>query len=427
MTARAVRVGVLLGGNLVEEKLFADASPVTIGQSLRCRLSVPIDGMPHEHVLFVRDQGQLLLHVPARMTGRIAQGGAIKTELAGTITVERGARGKLELGDATILFQEVAVPARAPRPQLPASVRGTFADRIDRRLAMIVGGSLLVHIAIGTWAWATDVEKESIFESKPIAEYHQDTYQIDVPDETPTPQEPGVAAPANPVKQTPAPIVKSPTRITTTHSGEPKMSTDDAMRFAQVLTGNDEAPGGRTGMSGKTPGAELDKQITDIRDNNRKIGNDDGGFRQGPREHLGTGQNPIVDGDDPQLTQEQHRDEDVKGRIDLRPLPPPEPRKRGLTPDQIVEKIKRDYLGGLMRCYRKGLVGDQSLAGKVAVTFTVAGNGKVTDQTAKGVSEGVDACIASQMGTWRFPQPLDEDGAPDEMDFGMSLVLVPGQ
>src|SRR5688572_29524355 len=167
MTARALRVGVVLGGNLVEERLFADAHPITVGQSLRCRLSVPADGVPHEHAMFVRDQGRLLLRLTAGMNGRLAQSGTTKSDLregAGhdgiwTIPLERGARGKLTVGDATILFQEVAAPTKTPRPQLPASVRGTFADRIDRRLAVIVGASLLVHIGIGAWAWMTEVEE----------------------------------------------------------------------------------------------------------------------------------------------------------------------------------------------------------------------------------------------------------------------------
>jgi hypothetical protein len=427
MTARALRIGVLLGGNLVEEKLFADASPITLGQSLRCRLSLPIDGLPYEHVLFVRDQGQLLLRVPDRMTGRIAHGETIQTELAGTVRVERGARGKLELGEATLLFQEVAVPAKAPRPQLPASVRGTFADRIDRRLAVIIGGSILAHVAIAAWAWATEIERPALFESKQLTEYHPDTYPIDIPDEAPAPtSEVGTATPANPIKQTPAPIVTR-TRITT-GAPEPKMSTDDAQRFAQILTGNDETPGGRTSMSGKSPGAELDKQINDIRDNGRTIGGERGGFREGPRENLGNGHGPIVDGNNPQLTQEQHREEKT-GRVDLHPLPPTEPPATGIrtpTPEQIIGKIKRDYMAGLNRCYAKGLAGDSSLSGKVKVSFTIAESGKTTDAGAHGVSSDVDACIASQVSTWRFPQPKDKDGDAVELDFSLSVVLVPG-
>src|SRR5213075_434462 len=161
----------LLRDNLVEERLFADAGPITFGQSLRCRLSVPVDGVPYEHALFVRDQGRLVLRLGPKMTGRLATGDA-KSELAeGDHAIGRGARGRLTIGDATVLFQEVAAPVRSPRPQLPASVRGTFADRVDRRLALIVGGSLVVHLVIGGWAWMTESETQPLLRSSPVAHY----------------------------------------------------------------------------------------------------------------------------------------------------------------------------------------------------------------------------------------------------------------
>lgn len=440
MTARALRVGVLLGENLVEEKLFSDALPITIGQSLRCRLSVPVEGMPMEHVLFARDQGRLLLRLTTKIDGRLAQGDTIKTELregAGdngvwTIPLERGARGKLKIGDATILFQEVAMPARTPRPQLPASVRGTFADRIDRRLAVIVGSSLIVHLAIGLWAWVGDVEANTTQTAQVAAQYRHETYDISIPDEPPA--EPGAANPStNPTSPTTpiAPTTPAAPRTPSTHTpSAPHMTTtDEAERFAQILTGNAESNDGPGGMSNRTPGSDLGQQVDDIRTNGRTItvGNENGGFRQNGRDGIGDGRNRIVDGDPKGLNQTAHHDEEHRGRIDLRPQPPGPPPPPGTTPtpDQVVAKIKKDYMAGLMRCYQIGLRDDGSLAGKVAVTFTIAENGKLSDRSANGVSPGVDSCISSQMASWRFPAPKDNNGESTEMDFGMSLALVP--
>ena len=422
MTARALRIGIVLGGNLVEERTFADPGPITIGQSLRCRLSVPADGVPLEHALFVRDQGQLLLVTTDKMTGRIAQGGEVLTDLARTVTIARGARGKLQIGDATVLFQEVAMPIKAPRPQLPASVRGTFADRIDRRLAVIIGGSLLVHMAIGAWAWATDVENSNPLESKQLAQYRQDTYVIDMPDVAEPTQEPGAATPVSPV-QTPTPIVR-PSRIATPQTHEPSMTNSDAERFAQMLTSDTEGPGGRNEIGKRLPGAELGTQIADIRDNGRTIGNDDGGFRNRPREGIGDGPN-LTTNVPGHLEQQRPREEAIPGgRIDLRPIP--KKPGDGPGPDAIIAKIQSAYMPGLMRCYQQGLRGDSTLRGKVAVTFTVLESGKIGDPTAKGVASDVDACIGTQMASWRFPIQKDNDGDPTELDIALSLALVPG-
>ncbi|MBA3451658.1 MAG: hypothetical protein H0T42_01020, partial [Deltaproteobacteria bacterium] len=43
---RSLRIAVLLNGHIVEERVISGMTPVTIGQSLRCRLSVPVDGVP---------------------------------------------------------------------------------------------------------------------------------------------------------------------------------------------------------------------------------------------------------------------------------------------------------------------------------------------------------------------------------------------
>src|SRR6266850_4280972 len=112
-SSRCLRIGVVLGDRLVEERICDGATPVTLGQSIKCTLSVPVDGVPRDHVLFAADQGRSVLRLLAGMDCRLApKGGAIDV-IAGPAerVLERGARGKLRIGEATILFQEVARPA----------------------------------------------------------------------------------------------------------------------------------------------------------------------------------------------------------------------------------------------------------------------------------------------------------------------------
>src|SRR5262247_3895275 len=92
---RALRVGVVLADQLVEERIFPAGSAITFGQSLRCALSVPVEGVPREHVLFSYEDGHFALHAPGAMHVRTGEG-------------QR--RGKLTIGDATILFQEIVSP-----------------------------------------------------------------------------------------------------------------------------------------------------------------------------------------------------------------------------------------------------------------------------------------------------------------------------
>ncbi|MEO7096075.1 MAG: hypothetical protein ABI175_22630, partial [Polyangiales bacterium] len=237
--------------------MFRGGTPVTFGQSLKCGLSIPGDGIPHEHTLFVHDQGRVLLRVTKQMTGKLAQAGEIQTELkqgepvdgVWSVPLAKGARGKLVLGDATILFQEIAAPPLVPRPVLPASIRGSLGDRIDRRLAVIIGASVLLHLGLAVYAWVDDIETGSMLET-PIAQtYRHEVIDVTLPDETPpttTPDPgPGTATPVV-ATQTPKPIVKRPAVTTSTTKGEPVMSEDDAQRFASILTG---AEIGKTGAN----------------------------------------------------------------------------------------------------------------------------------------------------------------------------------
>ena len=167
---RILRIGVLLGGKIVEERLIRERTPVSIGQSMKNTFSVPIEGMPLEFTLFALDQNKYSLRFLNKMDGRLSDGGNVHTldALKGrgaqnhgdywSVPLSETSRGKLSFGDLTILFQFVTEPPRQPKPMLPASVRGTFADRFDPRLSVILGASIIIHFAIVIVALAMDVD-----------------------------------------------------------------------------------------------------------------------------------------------------------------------------------------------------------------------------------------------------------------------------
>ena len=397
---KSLRVGVVLAGQLVEECTFDGAAPVTFGQSLRCMLSIPVEGVPREHVLFTREAGRFVLHETKAMSVKRA-----------------GTRGKLTIGDATILFQEIATPPATPRPQLPAAIRGTFADRIDRRLALFVGGSLAVHIAIAAWAWTTDIETTPLGYAH-VATTYQDEIVVTVPDEVPAPpttNEPGVATPVAP-RQTAKPIVR-PTNIQRPASG------DDAQRLATILTGDAPDENGTGSMGPRQPGADLHKQIDDARNRKVTIGDGTQTSRTDDRTNVDLDRDQIVDNQN--ITRTDRPDErPATGRISIGPVKPDD--STTLTPAVVLDRINTVYMAGLQRCYRvHGLNFDSKLSGRVAISFTVDERGQIIDPDASGVSSGVDGCIQKQMGGWRFPIPKDKDGDPTEASFAVSLALQP--
>jgi len=427
---RALRVGVLLRDKLVEDKLVRGPTAVTIGQSLRCMLSVPAEGMPNDHVLFAVDQGQVLLRLTDQMSGRLAQDGTIRSELRGTpdgvvtIPLARGARGRVQIGEATVLFQEVAAPPLPPRPRLPAAVRGSLADRIDPRLALIVACSLLAHFGIAIWAWATDPEHD-VAAASALTDYlpaQYDTYNITAPDLEPSPlppsTEPGVAPPVAPT-QTARPIVPRGR-----HDAMP--TPEDPDLWARMMTNNTPGPNGQGELSSRQPGATLDKQIEELRRRNGDVtvGGSPKGFRDTDPHHLGNGPDgPHIA--DPQLTKLTPAHDETPVRIVLVPSGPKQPPHEvgTLTADMVVDRIKTSYMVGLQRCYRLDLVHDQTLSGKIAISFTVDEKGHTIDSAASGLTSTIDACVSGIMAGWRFPVPKDKDGDPMELPFKVVLSL----
>ncbi len=437
MTGRALRVGLLLGGNLVEERVFAASGSITFGQSLRCTLSLPSDGLPREHVLFATDQGQLRLRVTEQFRGRIAAGDQIQTDLqqgaadAGvwTIPIARGTRGKLHIGDATILFQEIAAAPVSPRPVLPASIRGTLGDRIDRRLAVIIGASVVAHLGLAAYAWINDVDTGSMLETPVAQHYRQEVMEVTLPDEPTTPMPPtpdtgpGAATPVSPA-QTARPIVKRPQVATQTPARTPGMLEDDAQRFASILTGTEVGRTGANDLTARQPGADLQKQLDAVGDRRVVVGNETGGFRKQPREGIGTTDGPNIDNPTQVANEPKGGEREPTGRIQIKPLPP-EGEGTTLTVQAVLDKIKGVYMSGLQRCYKKGLLDDSKLSGKVSMSFTVSERGALEDASARGVSSEVDACISSFMSGWRFAIPRDKDGDATDASFKLALALQP--
>jgi|GEM_PF-1017432 len=111
---------------------------------------------------------------------------------------------------------------------------------------------------------------------------------------------------------------------------------------------------------------------------------------------------------------------DPNGR-DLGPVDfdnkPPEPRIvespariSGELDENTVRQYIRRYLSGIKWCYQDRLQSNRKLGGKVTLAFTILPNGSVHEPRAANSSLGdpaLDACIATKMARWRFPQPKD--------------------
>jgi hypothetical protein len=439
---RILRIGILLGGKIVEERLIRERTPVTIGQSMRNTFSVPVEGLPLEFTLFALDDGRYSLRFLPKMDGRLSdRGGQVHTldALRAQAAVHHGsyheialtesARGKLSLGDLTILFQFVTEPPRQPKPMLPASVRGTLADRFDPQLSVILGASIVLHFAIAIWALVADVETDSgIAERAYNLVFKQDTYAIDLTQ--PKPAEPGPGS-AEKKPDKPPERAKAPERggDTGRKPTDPiALQEQEAARFADLLTG--EGPNGTTegDMSRRRPGADLGKQLNEISEGNQsvRIGGGTGRTSRGDGEvRVGTGHGPAINGPSgPESAGGGKTAEKApSGRISVSEKAALD--ASSLSPEAVLAKIQSAYMAGLKRCYREYLKKDASARGKVSLSLTINETGRTVKGAAHGFASEVDECIGGLMAGWRFPIPKDKDGEATDASFEIALQLVP--
>lgn len=79
----------------------------------------------------------------------------------------------------------------------------------------------------------------------------------------------------------------------------------------------------------------------------------------------------------------------------------------GLDREIIAQYIKTQ-LGQILYCYERQLSANPELYGKVAVKFTISGNGQVETQSINDTtlkSAPVEGCILSKVARWKFPEP----------------------
>jgi len=443
---RILRIGILLGGKIVEERLIRERTSVSIGQSMKNTFSIPVEGLPLELMLFSLEQnGKYSLRFLNKMDGRLSAGDQVNTleALKAKGAVNHGdywstplsdsARGKISLGDLTILFQFVTEPPRQPKPMLPASVRGTFADRFDARLSVILGASIIVHFAVVIIALTMDVPiDDGITERAYNLTFSQEEYKVEIEQpKVEVPQQGSDAGSAAKEEKKTVPVVQKPKEP----DGGGRDSKEDvqlkteenARAMADLLTGDGPNGTSEGDMSKRRPGADLGTQIADAREGGKQVGIG-GGTNNGPRgggdPRVGTGKGTGISGPGGTETAGGAKEEKAPtGRITVSEKSSDD--DTTLSPDAVLGKIMSTYMTRIKRCYTDHLKKDASARGKVALSFTVNASGRVVTPNAKGFAPEVDSCIEALMGAWTFPKPTDKDGDATDASFSITLQLVP--
>lgn len=135
-THKVLRIGIIQGGKIVEERLIRSGDVVTVGESTKNTFVLPPSFLPMQHKLFVAKGPQYSLVFTDKMQGKVSINNTVQplSKLQGTVAKKRGDgywlslshknRGKVQVGDVTILFQFVQAP---PEPKRVAVTFSPFS------------------------------------------------------------------------------------------------------------------------------------------------------------------------------------------------------------------------------------------------------------------------------------------------------------
>src|SRR5262249_37471226 len=107
--AKALRVALVQRGRVIDERLLKDGA-VTIGEAEDCTFVVP--GFARAHRLIVTEGGKFVLFAPPGAQGKVALANGVR-DLAPRMVLDADARGRVAIGQSTILFHVIDAPIPA--------------------------------------------------------------------------------------------------------------------------------------------------------------------------------------------------------------------------------------------------------------------------------------------------------------------------
>ncbi|QQR89239.1 MAG: hypothetical protein IPJ88_13640 [Myxococcales bacterium] len=166
---KVLRIGVIQGGKIIEERVLRKRETVSVGSSERATFVLQSPSLPPKFDLFQLVGNDYILNFTADMRGRVGLPAGVKelAELRSTgaarsagdywqVKLTDSSRGKVVIGDTTLLFQFVSPPPVQPRPQLPAAARGGMVKGIDWVFTAFVLFSFMSHFGFVVYLESAD-------------------------------------------------------------------------------------------------------------------------------------------------------------------------------------------------------------------------------------------------------------------------------
>lgn len=434
---KILRIGVIQGGKVIEERLIRKRTTVTFGSDNKNTFIFAGGEFPKTWPLFEIKGSQYQLVFSDDMDGRVsvddanvdfsslkAQNLAQKQGDKFRLNLNDGSRGRVQFsGDLTILFHFVEPPPVAAKPELPGSVRGGWVKSIEPVFTTVLTASFLLH-AIMTIV-VVNVEpppppsREEIIRA--IAKVTPQ--KIETPEPEPTQAEqPGKDEPKDEAPKDEAPA-EEPT------DAPPKTKKDAAAAAAaaearRAKVREEIAGKGLLAMIGAS-GSGADSAVANVFGSGSAIGGDLQSSLEGTagvgiagggdvtRRGEGGGNSAADVGDlsaggGGEVGTGQKKKAAIQARVSADAIADVD----GSIDKKGVQRALRARGKAFQLCYETALKRNSKIKGKLVVEFTIGDRGRVVE--ALVVTDGLGSpevarCVLDTLKRVRFPPPEDGD------------------
>jgi outer membrane biosynthesis protein TonB len=419
---KVLRVGVIQGGKIVEERVLPSTGAVTIGSSAKATIAVVGSSLPESTLVFGREGDRWTLWFEEGVEGRIqgpqgsvefgalvAQGLATRQGKAFSVEVKEDQRGKLVLAEVTLLWQFVEPVPDAPKAVLPRGARGNHFTSLDRLFGVVLALSFAAHTGAYVALANTDIPAEVTLEEIP------DRYaKVLIPERMPKP-------PEKVEEKKPEPVVEKKAEKKEEAEKKPESSEQVAAKKAARAAAVAKAvqskgllkvlgalgPGTGSGAVADvfgTGGGIGDVATALSGAGGVAVANDPGagGGRKGGGQGEAASIGDLATSGGGKVGYGAKTEVRVSGSVAAEEA---EIDSADIDQGKLAAFVKA-RMGLVKACYENGLKRNPNLKGKISVRFTILETGGLSEigaaQNTLGSPE-VAACIVNTMRSWRLP------------------------
>ena len=435
--AKVLRIGVVQGGKVVHERLIKPGQNVTIGESPKNTFVFAAAGLPKRFTIFQAKGSSYVLNFTEQMNGKVQlpsgivgldevrqRGDAARRGAQYALALTPKNRGKVVVGDVTVLFQFVAAPPESARKLARQDFRPKLLEEDDPIFLGFLALWSAVAAVLMIYVYNTEpVEMVNLDEIPDrfvtIVQPPADEPPADVPEPEPDPEVEGqqVKKDEETKPKEDKPEKKPETReekVAAAKKADEKRK--DAIAKSKLLAGLIGTRGeNNSGQQVEDVFAEGDANFQDLKSalqtvDGAGVATEQAVAMKGSTEGGGRGDASIGD----------LATSGGGGSADVGTVKTAAPKKVSASVGQMdvssgegasaIKSVVNRYRGQIQACYEQQLKANPNLGGRVAVDVDITA-GRVTTVVVSENTTGdatLASCISKRIRGWRFPSDVTD-------------------